>query len=61
MIWNILPKYQQAEVDVDDDVYAADIERIRTAFSTDSTAQKEKLRSALRDTTFVKVGNSNIR
>jgi hypothetical protein len=48
-------------VDVDDDVYAADIERIRTAFSTDSTAQKEKLRSALRDTTFVKVGNSNIR
>ncbi len=55
VIWNILPKYQQAEVDVDDDVYAADIERIRTAFSTDSTAQKEKLRSALRDTTFVKV------
>lgn len=55
VIWNILPKYQQAEVDVDDDVYAADIERIRTAFSADSTAQKEKLRSALRDTTFVMV------
>lgn len=55
VIWNILPKYQQAEVDVDDDVYAADIERIRTAFSTDSTAQKEKLRSALRETTFVMV------
>lgn len=55
VIWNILPKYQQAEVDVDDDVYAADIERIRTAFSTDSTLQREKLRSALRETPFVMV------
>lgn len=55
VIWNLLPKYQQPEVDVDDDVYAADIERIRTAFSTDSTAQREKLRSALRDATFVMV------
>ncbi len=53
VIWNILPKYQQEEVDVRDDVYANDIERIHTAFSTDSTAQKEKLRSALRDTNFV--------
>jgi len=55
VIWNLLPKYQQPEVDVDDDTYAAYIERIRAAFSTDSTAQKEKLRSALRDTTFVMV------
>ena len=55
VIWNLLPKYQQSELDVDDDTYAADIERIRAAFSTDSTAQKEKLRSALRDTTFVMV------
>ncbi|MBV6522936.1 MAG: hypothetical protein MNPFHGCM_03101 [Gemmatimonadaceae bacterium] len=55
VIWNLLPKYQQPEVDVDDDTYAADIERIRTAFSTDSTTQREKLRSALRDTTFVMV------
>src|SRR5690606_34407650 len=55
VIWNLLPKYQQQEVDVDDDTYAADVERIRAAFSTDSTAQKEKLRSALRDTTFVMV------
>lgn len=53
VIWNLLPKYQQDEVDANDDVYAADIERIRAAFSTDSTAQKEKLRSALRDTNFV--------
>ncbi|RJX31037.1 MAG: DUF3883 domain-containing protein [Oxalobacter sp.] len=55
VIWNLLPKYRQEEVDVGDDVYAADIERIRTAFSTDSTAQKEKLRSALRETDFVMV------
>lgn len=55
VVWNILPKYQQSEIDVDDDAYAADIERIRAAFSTDSTAQKERLRSALRDTTFVMV------
>ncbi|HGM5016727.1 TPA: DUF3883 domain-containing protein [Pseudomonas aeruginosa] len=55
VVWNLLPKYQQQEVDVDDDTYAADIERIRAAFNTDSSAQKEKLRSALRDTTFVMV------
>ncbi|MQT63103.1 DUF3883 domain-containing protein [Pseudomonas sp. FSL R10-0056] len=55
VIWNLLPKYQQEEVDVDDDAYSADIERIRTAFNTDSASQKEKLRSALRDTNFVMV------
>lgn len=55
VIWNVLPKYQQQEVDVGDDAYAADIERIRAAFNTDSSAQREKLRSALRDTTFVMV------
>lgn len=55
VIWNLLPKYQQQEVDVDDATYAGDIERILAAFSTDSTVRKEKLRSALRDTTFVMV------
>lgn len=55
VIWNILPKYQQEEVGVDDDAYAADIERIRAAFSTDSGVQKEKLRAALRDANFVMV------
>lgn len=53
VIWNILPKYQQQGLDMDEAAYAADIERIRTAFSTDSTSQKENLRSALRDTNFV--------
>jgi len=55
VIWNVLPKYQQGQIDVDDDDYAADIERIRTAFGTDSAVQKEKLRSSLRDTNFVMV------
>jgi hypothetical protein len=55
VIWNLLPKYQQEEVYVGDESYATDIDRIRTAFGTDSTAQKEKLRSALGDTNFVMV------
>jgi hypothetical protein len=55
VIWNLLPKYQKIEVDVDEESYAADIERIRTAFGADSTAQKDKLRSALRETNFVMV------
>lgn len=55
VVWNLLPKYQQQEIDVSDDDYAADIERILAAFKSDSSAQKEKLRSALRDTKFVKV------
>ncbi len=57
VIWNVLPKYQKDEVDVDDDTYAADIECIRTAFNTDSITQnqKERLRSALSKTAFVRV------
>jgi len=55
VIWNLLPKYQQEEVDVTDDAYAADIERILIAFSTDSASQKEKLRTVLRETSFVMV------
>lgn len=55
VIRNVLPKYQQDEVDEDEESYAADIERIRTAFNTDSASQKEKLRTALRATPFVMV------
>lgn len=55
VIRNLLPKYQNEEVNVDDETYASDIERIRIAFGTDSNAQKEKLRSALRETNFVMV------
>lgn len=55
VIWNLLPKYQQDTVDVGDDDYAADIERIRKAFNTDSNSQREKLLAALRNTSFVMV------
>lgn len=48
---NLLPKYEQDEVSLAD--YAADIERIQQAFGTDSVVQREKLRSALRNTSFV--------
>jgi hypothetical protein len=55
VVWNLLPKYQQDTVDVGDDDYFADIERIRAAFGTDSKTQREKLLDALRRTSFVKV------
>lgn len=48
---NLLPKYEQDEVSLAD--YAADIERIQQAYATDSVVQREKLRSALRNTSFV--------
>lgn len=55
VIRNLLPKYQQQKMSIDDDAYAADIERIRVAFNTDSNTQKEKLRAELRNIPFVKV------
>ena len=55
VIWNVLPKYRQDKVEVDDEAYAADSERIRAAFNTDSKMQREKLLAVLRDTSFVKV------
>jgi len=53
VIWNVLPKYRQRPIRVEKDAYAADIERIRAAFNTDSTAQRNKLRSILREVNFV--------
>lgn len=55
VVWNVLPKYQKDEVDVDEGAYTQDIQRILAAFSTDSASQKEKLRTALRDTNFIMV------
>lgn len=55
VVWNVLPKYRRKDVEVDDDRYAADIERVLAAFSTDSKAQRDKLLFALRETSFVKV------
>lgn len=53
VIRNILPKYRQDDVDIDDAQYEADIRRVLAAFATDSKAQREKLIAALRDTSFV--------
>ncbi len=55
VVWNVFPTYQASVVDVDDDTYARDISRIRTAFNTDSKAQREKLLTGLRETSFVMV------
>ncbi len=53
VVWNVLPKYREDQVDVEDDAYAADIERMQAAFKTDSKAQRDKLLAALRETPFV--------
>jgi len=53
VVLNLLPKYQQSTVSLDE--YDDDIERIRQAFSTDSAMRREKLRQALRDSNFVVV------
>jgi hypothetical protein len=56
VIVNVLPKYRQGKISLND--YDSDIERIRQAFGTDSAAQREKLRLALRDTKFVVVADT---
>lgn len=55
VILNVLQKYRSDSVEVDDDQYAKDIERIVAAFNTDSKTQRDKLLGALRETTFVMV------
>ena len=54
VVWNVLPKYRNDEVDVSDEVYASDIGRIVAAFASDSKSQREKLLAALRETPSVK-------
>lgn len=55
VIRNILPKYSKEEISVNNKEYESDINRILTAFSTDSKRQKEKLISGLQESTFVLV------
>jgi len=55
VILNVLHKYRCDPIDVDEDQYAKDIERIVAAFNSDSKTQREKLLAALRQTTFVMV------
>lgn len=58
VVWNVLPKYKRDDVEVSEEVYAADVGRIVAAFSTDSKAQREKLLAELRQTDFVMVLDS---
>ncbi len=53
VVRNVLPKYAEDEVDVDDAQYEADIRRMLTASATDSKTRQEKLIAALGDTKFV--------
>jgi hypothetical protein len=55
VVWNVLPRYPPKEGESTGSEYAADIERIRVAFNTDSKAQRDKLLAALRETLFVRV------
>jgi hypothetical protein len=54
VVRNVLPRYRQEGVDIPGDAYATDIQRIRTAFATDSERQRNVLLDALRDTPFVR-------
>ena len=53
VIRNLLPKYQEHEINVSDAEYEADVGRIVNAYRTDSKEQREKLLRALRDSAFV--------
>lgn len=54
VVRNILPNYCQTKVDVDEVKYESDIERILTAFRTDSKVLRDKLVTALSESPFVR-------
>lgn len=58
VVRNVLPKYREDKVDVNEADYEADIRRILAAFATDSKQQREKLIAALQNATFVKAVNA---
>lgn len=47
IVANLVPKYRAEVIEVHDDEYAADIDRLVKAWRTDSEAQRRKLREAL--------------
>ena len=53
VIANVLPRYQDDNVDVADDVYQSDIARILNAYRTDSREQRDRLVSTLQSTRFI--------
>jgi hypothetical protein len=54
VILNVLPKYKHDLVQVNDKEYAADFQRITTAFKSDSTSQRSRLSEVLRQSYVVK-------
>ena len=54
VIRNVLPKYQENGIAIEDGEYALDVARILRAFETDSNAQRQKLVQVLRTSKFVK-------
>ena len=53
VIWHVVPKYREVQISINPTDYGADINRILEAFATDSRAQRDKLISKLRKTSFV--------
>lgn len=53
VIANLLGKYRDDEIEVDDVEYSADIQKILNAFKTDSQSQKDRLVLALSESSFV--------
>ena len=53
VIQNVLPRYSGKEKHVSNDDYSTDIARLLSAFKTDSEMQREKLLTALRNSSFV--------
>lgn len=54
IIENVLPTYQEDEIDISGEKYEADIKRILSAFGTDSKTQRDRLIDNLKKTSFVK-------
>ena len=53
VIENVLPKYAKDKVEISDQEYQSDIERVLIAFGTDSAEQRRKLLSKLRRVKFI--------
>ena len=53
VILNLLPKYEEDEMEIDVDEYARDISRIVEAHETDSKSQRDRLIITLKSTSFV--------
>jgi hypothetical protein len=58
VILNILPKFDESPIPFTEETYKQTIQRILMAFDTDSTSQKEKLISELKNKKFVAVINA---